>query len=1250
MTWRRERRGVRMLLSMYSEKRMPPAAADSDMVVNCFFFFCPQRRKIGGKKMLWGDSAGETGDMTRGQDNHMVSCTRSANRHDVGAGGAERAAEDGDDEGRRRRLAGSLGVQLEFQELYAVLEKVQRKVTHAEPLVDSRSSAAYSLFLTELRHVALAVDEALDGYSASTSRSPYRHKARGLFAKAHKMATELLLLPRPSSSGRQAVQQQPLLLSNIQEVLLLRPKIAGQFKEAGKDLRILLRLFTTYVADLLPLPHGQQNPHESNSNKRAFFSQSLSQGRHGLIGRSQDQANVSRLLQLQQGGARVIAIVGMAGVGKTALARAVSMAAENDGFHHTLWVDVSQDFNPEGIFRLVMSQLQQHDQDSESYWWSLNEGLINKKYLLVLDDVWNEDPGKWNQLMHLLYGDVMNRGKIIVTTRILAAAKAIRAAETYHLRPLSVEDTLKLLAKNNKKQLKQLLKRNKKLCRGHQRNNAMSAAAAERSNERQVAERCSGLPCIINFMSRSLAAICENEVDDPLNQFDSLCANNKELQSIAEASYNYLPPDLQRFHQAERQAKKAAVLPGSWLNASTPSRNLGPKARLDIRCIVYCTFLHATKKKGFTKLLQEITSKGLREHTPVSGTCRSWLMAQLKNSPTSLSEQKDLRTLILLREQQIVSSCLKSQITEIPYDYCRYLTSLRILDMQAAMINKLPREIDMLSNLRYLNLAQTEIAELPHSFSRLQSLIYLNISQTRITAVDESITRIHSLRYLNISRTVIRKLPDSMGTLRLLQTLQLSHCERLLKLPRSIASLTSLQELHLQGCQYLSEMPQDIRSMKSLKELNILDCYSLDKMPSGLSALTKVEALPRYITTNASDNPVLELQGLRNLKRLGLESIEEMSVRDAAEIQLQDKYKLEHLTLHCNKDAESSNPIVAKELLDNLKPNQGLKTLEIICYAGERFPCWMPNKDPHLKKLTHIRLINVKCKSLPALGQLPHLMTLEISGMNAIKHVGKELNGEPTDSSTTTFRSLKSIIFSQMVNLESWPKEEGATCPYLEELSVIQCPKFRELSMELPIKNLTVSLIPHDLLRKEGIAGVASSLRSLSISLCEELSASSSKGLTALSSLEKIVISGCDQLESLPPCAENLASLKSVTIIGCSRGKVLLLRNACASKTGRVARSWPWLAIFGGEVGCTWDWEVRSAALKKAARFAGAKNWTVAEDLRNAEAPGPRKPRLRIAPHTAAGARSETATEVRTPARRKMTKWPKQQRFGARTG
>ncbi|XP_062197063.1 putative disease resistance protein RGA1 [Phragmites australis] len=1061
------------------------------------------------------------------------------------------------------------GVQVEFQELYAVLDKVQRKVTHAEPLVDSRSSAAYSLFLADLRRVALTVDDALDGYSASARRSPYRHKLRGLLSVAASSVSTPLAVPTPLLAGQLARKLSRRPSAGHAEQPLppaLRPKIARQFEEAGKDLRMLLRLFTTYVADLLPPP---EHPHRDAPGlgaapKTKKAASSLSQ-EHGLIGRSQDQANVSRLLQ--DGGAGVVAIVGMAGVGKTALARAVYMAAKDDGFDFTLWVDVSQDFNPEGIFRLVMSELRKQlrpREDPESFWWSLNEGMINKRYLLVLDDVWNEDQGKWNQLMHLLYGNVVmnNSGKIIVTTRIPAAAMAIRSAETYHVRPLTVEDTLKLLKKSNKKQLKLLLKKNSKLRRGH-RNAAMSAAAAERSNERQVSERCSGLPGIIDLMSSKLEALCDKKVADPLGQFNMICAGNEELLRVGEASYNHLPAHLQRcflycslfphdhIFDAEEMTGLLVAEGLTQISSREVAQGGGDFTRLLNECFDAVQkpgskgevgykmhrVLHILARRKGKELYKAITgdhSAGLTEHSNIR-YMSLMVDGRAKELPKLLNEQKDLRTLILLREQQMVLSCRKSEIREIPSDYCHYLTALRVLDLQATRIDKLPEPFRMLSNMRYLNLAQTDIAELPESLGRLEYLIYLNISQTSIAAVPESIGRIHSLRYLNLSRTVVGKLPDSVGTLRLLQTLQLSHCERLLKLPHTISSLTSLQKLDLQGCQYLSEMPQDISSMKNLKELNVLDCASLDKMPCGLSALTKIEALPRYIANSGDNNPILELQGLANLKRLGLENIEKISVEDAANIQLQEKHKLEHLTLHCNMDAESGNPRVVEELLDRLEPNRGLKTLEIISYAGERFPRWMANRDPQLKKLTHIRLINLKCTSLPALGHLPRLTTLEINGMNAIEQVSKELNGEPNGESAT-FRSLKSITFCQMVGLESWPKDNGATCPHLEELSFIQCPKFQELSMKLPIKKLTICMSPHELLGKEGLAGVASSLKSLSISLCEELSSSSnSEGLMALSSLEELEISGCDELDSLPPCVENLASLKSLSIIGCSK-------------------------------------------------------------------------------------------------------------------
>uniref|UniRef100_J3N9T5 Uncharacterized protein n=1 Tax=Oryza brachyantha TaxID=4533 RepID=J3N9T5_ORYBR len=1130
------------------------------------------------------------------------------------------------------------GVQLEFQELYTVLEKVRRKVAAAEPLVDSRSSAAYALFLADLRRVALTVDDALDSYSASTRRFPLKYKIRRVVVAAVSAApsvtlrTQLTLMgpvPLPVLRMGSAIRrssappEQPLASA-------LRPKIARQLEDAGKDVSMLLRLFSTYVADLLPGPEHQQQHHhqdpglggagpdETCSSRRQeanltgsrqddkqkgsairrpsappeqplasalrpkiarqledagkdvsmllrLFSTYVAdllpgpehQQQHhhqdpGLGGAGPDETCSSRRQEANLTGSRqddkqkvleilerpatgVVAIVGMAGVGKMALTRHVYRAA---GADHRLWVQVSQDFNPEWIFRQVMDLLSdqlQPGEDAESFWWSLNEGFIDKKLLLVLDGVWNEDPRRWNELMHLLSGGSGRKStKIIVTTRIPAAAAAIRSAAIYHLRPFSVDDTLRALRKSNRRLLRLLLnkKRKKKKPLGGRSGNAavVSAAMVKESNARHLAERCSGLPGIIDLMSSSLRDLCTKQDTDPSIRFDMLCAQNQQLLRIAEASYSHLPPHLKRcflycslfpYYHIFDVDELISLMMAEGLT-QIPSREAqadGDFAQDLYRAIV----------------VVGDDSAVLREHSSIRYMS---LMVDhtTRELPGSLTEHTGLRTLILLRTQEMVLAGQKSEIREIPSEFCPYHTSLHVLDLHATKIKRLPETFDMLSNLRYLNISQTDIGKLPESIGRLQYLVYLNISQTCIATIPESIGRIHSLRYLNLSQTDVAKLPDSIGALRLLQTLHLSHCEKLIKLPQNIGSVTSLQKLDLEGCYYLSEMPQDISNLKNLKELNILECSSLDKMPCGLTALTKIEALPRYIATSGDNNPILELQDLVKLKRVGLENIENISNEDAEKIQLQKKHELEHLTLHCKVDADNrKSSSEAKELLDRLEPNPGLKTLEIISYAGETFPCWMASTNPQLQKLTQIRiirLINLNCNSLPQLGQLHQLEILEISGMNAIKEVSSELHGVGDDA----FRSLKKITFSHMLNLECWPVENGAKCEHLKELSIIQCPRFHKLSMNLNIEKLTIWMSPHELLGREGLAGVTCSLKCISISLCEELSTSSDcKGLTSLSSLEELKISGCDELERLPPGMEKLTALKRLSIIGCQK-------------------------------------------------------------------------------------------------------------------
>ncbi|ONM27267.1 Leucine Rich Repeat family protein expressed [Zea mays] len=365
---------------------------------------------------------------------------------------------------------------------------------------------------------------------------------------------------------------------------------------------------------------------------------------------------------------------------------------------------------------------------------------------------------------------------------------------------------------------------------------------------------------------------------------------------------------------------------------------------------------------------------------------------------------------------------------------------------------------------------------MPESFDKLEYLIYLNVAQTRIEQAPETIGKIRSLRHLNLSETGVRNLPEAFGGLR--------------------------------GCPVA------------------LDYWLNSKHCQGILQRKK------------NSKAVLELQGLENMRTLGVDNVDRISKKDAEKMQLQRMHKLEHLALRCNTDGKctSTSREVVEDIFDHLNPNCGLKTLEITRYAGERFPRWMSDSDERrqLKNLAHLRLINLKCKSLQVLGLLPSLTDLEICGMDAITRFGKEPKGH-----ALAFRALKKLTFCQMLNLESWP-EDGAKCDSLEELSVIQCPKFQKLSMvACSIKRLNVCMSPHQLFSKEGLSGLANSktMKSISISLCEDLSSSSDiDGLKLLSSLKKLEISGCDELESLPSgLVENLASLKTLSISRCSK-------------------------------------------------------------------------------------------------------------------
>ncbi|KAB5547554.1 hypothetical protein DKX38_010960 [Salix brachista] len=143
-----------------------------------------------------------------------------------------------------------------------------------------------------------------------------------------------------------------------------------------------------------------------------------------VVGRDDDVSIVMEKLTslIKQHILSVVPIVGMAGLGKTTVAKKVcEVVREGKQFDVALWVCVSNDFNK---VKILGAMLQIIDKTTggltnlDAILQNLKKKLENKTFFLVLDDVWNDDHGKWDDLKEqLLKISSKNGNAVVVTTR-----------------------------------------------------------------------------------------------------------------------------------------------------------------------------------------------------------------------------------------------------------------------------------------------------------------------------------------------------------------------------------------------------------------------------------------------------------------------------------------------------------------------------------------------------------------------------------------------------------------------------------------------------------------------------------------------------------------------------------------------------------------------------------------------------------------------------------------------------------------
>lgn len=577
---------------------------------------------------------------------------------------------------------------------------------------------------------------------------------------------------------------------------------------------------------------------------------------HLLKSSSDDAQNVS-----------VIPITGIGGMGKTTLAQLVfndSRVVQN--FSLRLWVYVSKKFLLKSVIAKILESATGQDFSNlsmEVLQKKLHSVLADSTFLLVLDDMWNEDSKQWIELKKLLI--VGQRSAILVTTREEKVAVVTGTTKPYKLKDLPEYHCWSIFVKHA-------------FDEGEEEKYPLLVKIGK-----SIVRKCGGVPLAV----KTLGSLLRDKRDDRTwkriaeNKLWEIYQRENDILPVLKLSLDHTPYQL-------RSCFTFCSLFGKGY----------PFYRTDIiNMWMALGFLQVQREDALdvgNRYFDELLSRSFLQ-LPCA---ESHVLRMMK----AYNYMQGGINLLQMSYEDAISQAFRSldgkvtstEMHDVVHDLAAYVAGDEIATVSSNVHNISPRVKHLMMDAENLSDDFNGIlkARKARSFASTGSISKLFLERL--------ISSFKHLRVLLLLYSGIEELPDSIGNLKHLRYLNLSTNTQLKLLPNSICKLVNLQVLHLEYCSKLEMLPGDVYNLASLRilvltlkitcfpersfqgwsSLQVLKftfCLNLELLPEAMGSLKSLRILVIRVCSKLASLPN-SMRNLTNLEHLTIHSCEKLDL------------------------------------------------------------------------------------------------------------------------------------------------------------------------------------------------------------------------------------------------------------------------------------------------------------------------------------------------------------------------------------